>query len=202
MTVIPANIPKTFSPHNAKWLVSQSRLEKIHKRFTGTAAILDPQVGLTHSTDVVCTILFLSATSFNSFHFLSIGNTLTCTLQVPAKSKQHFDWRVMDVSRLHINEGARQNKQWSSCRRYLFLFPACPIFPSTFPFLAPAMQAKLSVVHVFNHKMSQPVDLHPLKYTIYTWLGYMHNNSQDMHMMISMHALWAYLYVYVTWLDQ
>ena len=71
MTVIPANIPKTFSPHNAKWLVSQSRLEKVHKRFTCIAAVLDPQVGLTHSTDVVCAILFLRATSFNSFHFLS-----------------------------------------------------------------------------------------------------------------------------------
>ena len=74
MTVIPANIQKTFSPHNAKTLLSQSWLEKIHKRVTGIAAVLDPQVGLTQSTDVVCTILFLRATSFNSF-----------------QSKQHFD---------------------------------------------------------------------------------------------------------------
>ena len=95
-------------------LVSQSRLEKIHKRVTGIAAVLDPQVGLTHSTDVVYTILFLKATSFNSFHFLSIGNTFTCAY-----------FKI---------EGARRNKQWASCRRYLFLFPAHPIslLPSPF----------------------------------------------------------------------
>ena len=37
-------------------------------RFSDTAAVLDPQVGSTHSADVICTIFFLSVTSFYSFH--------------------------------------------------------------------------------------------------------------------------------------
>ena len=107
---IPANIPKTVSPHNAKWLVSQSRLEKIHKRFTGTAAVLDPQVGLTHSTDVVCTILFLWATSFNSFHFLSIGNTFACALGLDKFCRQNFEQNKRFWGRAFC----RQNKAFSS----------------------------------------------------------------------------------------
>ena len=62
LTVIPANIPKTFSPRQMTHFS-----KPIHKRFTGTVAVLDPRVGLTHSTDVVCTIIFLRATSFNPF---------------------------------------------------------------------------------------------------------------------------------------
>ena len=77
-------------------------------------------------------------------------------LRVPAKSKQYFHWltfdrqTVVDVSRLHMNEGARRNKQWSSCRRFPsplpFAFRARPIFRSPFPFLASATQAKEKLI--------------------------------------------------------
>ena len=138
---------------------------KDHKRFCRTAAVLDPQLGFTYSADVVCTIFFPRATytSSHSFQFFSIGHTAQClsifnptffrALWVPAKSKQYFRWltfdrqTVMDVSRLHINEGARRNKQCAGCRRFhslsLCAFRARPIFPSPFPFLVPATQAKV-----------------------------------------------------------
>ena len=54
---------------------------------------------------------------------------------------------VVDVTRLHINEEAIPNKQWAGCRRFPLPRPtrfarAQLIFPSPFPFLAPATQAR------------------------------------------------------------
>ena len=58
MTVIPARFAMRRSAHTLRQMT----------RFSDTAAVLDPQVGLTHSADVICTIFFLRATSFYSFH--------------------------------------------------------------------------------------------------------------------------------------
>ena len=104
---------------------NQRRLEKIHKRFNGAAAVLDSQVRW-HTADVVSTIFFLRATSFYSFHFHSIDKTALIVLihywSLLARSGFsrkvnniligcHLTvWRVVDISRLHINEGARRNK--------------------------------------------------------------------------------------------
>ena len=94
---------ETFSSHTASNDSSQRRLEMIHKRFSDTAAVLDPQVGLTHSADVICTIFFLRATSFYSFHSVPFDCqchlvfiwTFIRTSSFPAKSK-HFDWLPFD----------------------------------------------------------------------------------------------------------
>ena len=76
--------------------------------------------------------------------------------------KKYFYWLAFDrqtvanVDRVHINEGARRNKQWVRCSRFLFpsssrrVFLARPIFPSSFPFLAPATQATVDVNHLLE----------------------------------------------------
>ena len=150
-------IPKTFSSHNAKWLVSQRRLGKIHKRFSGAAAIFDPQVGLTVTLQTsLRRPLFTVFTSFRSAIALSVYPLLRHYWPLLAPSGFlrkvnniligcHLTARwVVDIIRLHINKGVKQNKQWASCRHFLFLFPTrCA--RTRFPFSLP-----LSRLY-FNH---------------------------------------------------
>ena len=160
MTVIPA----IFLRRSAHTTPNESSLRDGLKRFTNDFAVLLPY--LTHRL-ILHTLqtwfaqfsflgrpLFADFNSFRSAIYtascLSILNpTLVRALRVPAKTKLYFHWltfdrqTVVDVSRLHINEGARRNKQCAGCRR----FPSprssrASIFPSPFPFLAPATQAR------------------------------------------------------------
>ena len=74
MTIIPA----IFLRRSAHTTPNESSLKEGLKRFTNDFAVLWPQVGFTYSSDVVCTIFFLRATSFCRFQFFLIGHTASC----------------------------------------------------------------------------------------------------------------------------
>ena len=148
MTVIPA----IFLRSSAHTTPNESSLKDGLKRFTNDFSVLLPYlthrlVSRTLQTSFAQLSFFLRPTSFCRFQFFSIGNTASClfifnptldrALRVPAKSKLYFHWltfgrqTVVDVSRLHINEGARRNKQCAGCRRFPSPRSSCaPIFPS------------------------------------------------------------------------
>ena len=135
------------------------------KRFTNDSAVLLPYLThrlVSHTLQTsFAQFSFLGGPLFADFNSLRSAIPLSClstfnstlVFRVPAKSKLYFHrltfdrQKVVDVSRLHINEGARRNKQCAGCRRFPLPPPPLssrePLFPSPFPFLALATQASV-----------------------------------------------------------